>query len=85
MAQTSGLTARGVPPQPVFLFYIKIAIIVLSVIILALSAWSISISGGGYYLGAPAGAFMIFVVCILLRTRPVHFAQGSGNTGKVLS
>lgn len=61
-----GLIAVGVPPQAFWLLYVKIAILVLSLIILALAAWVISIFGGyaGYY-GAygssgPAG-FDIFL------------------------
>ncbi|KAK0712176.1 hypothetical protein B0T21DRAFT_247810, partial [Apiosordaria backusii] len=54
---TQGLTAKGVPPQPLWLLYIKIAILVLSLITLALGAWAVSIFGGylgGY--GGPTGA-----------------------------
>ena len=64
MVQTSGLTAKGVPPQPAFLFYIKIAILVLSVIILALAAWVLSLVGGYIGYGAGGAGYMIFVVCI---------------------
>lgn len=58
-----GLLARGVPPQPKWLLYVKIAILVLSVIILALAAYSISVfSGYGYYGGGGAGGYLIFIV-----------------------
>ncbi|KAM7218172.1 hypothetical protein V8F06_006463 [Rhypophila decipiens] len=60
MAQTHGLLAKGVPPQPVFLFYIKIAILVLSVIILGLAAWAITILPIG---NGPAG-FTIFCTIV---------------------
>jgi len=63
---TSGLTAKGVPPNmPKFLLFIRIAIIALSVIILALSAYAISIFGsalgiyGGY---SGASGLLIFAV-----------------------
>ncbi|KAK4683237.1 hypothetical protein QC764_123340 [Podospora pseudoanserina] len=54
---TQGLLAKGVPPQPLWLLYIKIAILVLSLVTLALGAWAVSIFGGyagGY--GGPTGA-----------------------------
>jgi len=59
----SGLTQKGVPAtQPRFLFFIKIAILVLSLIILALAAYSISLFSSfiGYY-GSGAGGLLIFV------------------------
>ncbi|KAM7198599.1 hypothetical protein V8F20_006129 [Naviculisporaceae sp. PSN 640] len=59
MAQTSGLLAKGVPPQPVWLFYIKIAILVLSVIILGLAAWAVSIFPYG---NGPAGITIFTVI-----------------------
>lgn len=57
-----GLIAVGVPPQPLWLLYIKIAILVLSLIVLALGAYSLSIDGLGYYYGGGAGGMDIFVV-----------------------
>jgi hypothetical protein len=60
-----GLTARGAPAnQPPFLFYLKIAILVLSFIILAMAAWSIAIfnSWVGYLGGNGVGGLVIFVV-----------------------
>ena len=58
----SGLLQRGVPKQPVWLFYVKIVILVLSLIILALAAYSISLFSSfiGYY-GSGAGGLLIFV------------------------
>ncbi|KAK3896701.1 hypothetical protein C8A05DRAFT_39751 [Staphylotrichum tortipilum] len=47
-----GLMAVGVPPQPLWLLYIKIAILVLSLIVLALGAYSESLLWGG---GGPGG------------------------------
>lgn len=38
-----GLVAVGVPPQPLWLLYIKIAILVISLVVLALSAYSLSV------------------------------------------
>jgi polyferredoxin len=59
----SGLIKSGVPPQPLWLLYIKIAIIVLSVVILGLSAWELSLFSGATWLGsAGAGGLLIFVV-----------------------
>ncbi len=57
----SGLTQTGVPPQPRFMFFIKIAILVLSLVILALAAYSISLFGGYAYYGTGAGGLLIFV------------------------
>lgn len=51
-----GLVATGVPPQPLWLLYIKIAILVLSLIVLALAAYSLSLFPVG------AGGFDIFIV-----------------------
>ena len=59
----SGLLQRGVPKgQPKWMFFIKIAILVLSLIILALAAYSISLFSSfiGYY-GSGAGGLLIFV------------------------
>ncbi|KAH6634615.1 hypothetical protein B0J18DRAFT_25940 [Chaetomium sp. MPI-SDFR-AT-0129] len=50
-----GLVATGVPPQPLWLLYIKIAILVLSLIVLALAAYSLSLFPVG------AGGFDIFI------------------------
>jgi hypothetical protein len=62
-----GLLGKGVPPQPLWLLYIKIAILVLSLIILALAAWNLSLFGGysAYYGGGGAGGMDIFVVSVL--------------------
>jgi hypothetical protein len=51
-----GLIAVGVPPQPLWLLYIKIAILVLSLVVLAISAYAHSICPYG------AGGLNIFVV-----------------------
>lgn len=59
-----GLVATGVPPQPVWLLYIKIAILVLSLVVLALSAYSLSLFPVG------AGGFDIFIVRSFLEKRP---------------
>lgn len=60
-----GLTAKGVPPQPKWLLIIKAVIVFLSVVILALSAYAISLTGGyGYYYGSGAAGFMIFIVSL---------------------
>lgn len=53
-----GLVAVGVPPQPLWLLYIKIAILVLSLIFLAISAYALSLWPYG------AGGMNVFVVRI---------------------
>ncbi len=72
----SGITGKGVPPnQPPWLLYVKIAIIALSLVIMALAAWSLSIFNAyagfvGYSGGV--GGLIIFVVrnsCPRLRAR----------------
>jgi hypothetical protein len=62
-----GLWSKGPPPGPIWLLWIKIAIIVLSVIVLALSAYALSLYGrysDWSYIGAYSGAagLLIFVV-----------------------
>ncbi|KAK4134744.1 hypothetical protein BT67DRAFT_449617 [Trichocladium antarcticum] len=59
-----GLMAKGVPPQPLWLLYIKIAILALSLIILALAAWHLSLFGGYAYYGSGAGGMDIFVAIL---------------------
>lgn len=55
-----GLLAVGVPPQPLWLLYVKIAVLVISLIVLALSAYALSLWPAG------AGGMDIFVVCASL-------------------
>jgi len=68
---TSGLMAKGVPPNmPQFLLFIRIAIIVLSVIILALAAYAISIFGSalgvyGGYVGGYSGASGLLIFAVI--------------------
>ncbi|KAK4121817.1 hypothetical protein N657DRAFT_635302 [Parathielavia appendiculata] len=50
-----GLTAVGVPPQPHWLLYIKVAVLVLAVIVIALAAWAMSLYNGGYPGGFAGG------------------------------
>ncbi|KAI0132606.1 hypothetical protein BJ170DRAFT_254808 [Xylariales sp. AK1849] len=57
-----GLIARGVPPLPKWLLWVKIAIIVLSVIILALAAYALSLYSGYYYYSGGAPGYLIFLV-----------------------
>ncbi|KAK4125881.1 hypothetical protein N657DRAFT_281442 [Parathielavia appendiculata] len=52
-----GLLAVGVPPQPLWLLYIKIAILVLSIIVLGLGAYTLSVAT----LGDDPGALDVFV------------------------
>lgn len=65
MANFKGVMAHGPPAtQPRFLFFLKIAIIVLSVVVLALAAYAISLYGNysSYYVGAGAPGLLIFTV-----------------------
>ncbi|KAK1767998.1 hypothetical protein QBC33DRAFT_514288 [Phialemonium atrogriseum] len=55
MSSARGLLATGVPPAPVWLLYIKYAILGLAVVVLALSAYACSFFGGG------AAGFLIFI------------------------
>lgn len=57
MASARGLIAVGVPPFPSWILYIRIAILVLSLALLGVAAWAVSIIAGG------ASGMMIFVVC----------------------
>jgi len=57
-----GLVARGVPTLPKWYIYIVGAIILLSLIILALAAYAQSLSGDYFYDSGVSG-FFIFVVC----------------------
>jgi len=61
----NGLVATGVPPQPLWLLYIKIAILVLSLIILAIAAYALSIWPFG------AGGLDIFVVSKTSKPTPL--------------
>jgi hypothetical protein len=59
-----GLTKKGIPPQAAWLIYLRIAVLVISLGILAACAYNLSLFGGYSYLagyGGPAG-FMIFIV-----------------------
>jgi uncharacterized RDD family membrane protein YckC len=60
-----GLLAVGVPPQPFWLLYIKIAILVLSLIVLALAAYGLSLFSGLYIGSGGAPGMDIFIVRIL--------------------
>ena len=70
MPSTQGLLSVGVPPQPSWFLHLKIAILALSLIILALAAWAVATLGDVARYGASgAGGFMIFVVwpsCLLV-------------------
>ncbi|KAK1783029.1 hypothetical protein QBC45DRAFT_151848 [Copromyces sp. CBS 386.78] len=46
-ASARGLTAVGVPPFPSWIFYIRIAILVLSLVLLGVAAWAVSLFAGG--------------------------------------
>ncbi|KAJ4294902.1 hypothetical protein N0V88_005141 [Collariella sp. IMI 366227] len=54
-----GLMAVGVPPQPLWLLYIKGAILLFSLIVLAVAAWAISIVGGD---GGPGGMSIFIAI-----------------------
>ncbi|KAL2255644.1 hypothetical protein VTK26DRAFT_2959 [Humicola hyalothermophila] len=63
---TQGLMATGVPPQPVWLLWIKIAILVLSLIILALAAWVLSLFDGYLRGGAPGMDIFITIFSFII-------------------
>lgn len=66
MASARGLTAVGVPPFPSWIFYIRIAILVLSLVLLGVAAWAVSLfTGGGSaaYGYTGSSGMMVFVVC----------------------
>jgi hypothetical protein len=73
----SGLTAKGPPAGlPKFLLYIRIVIIVLSLIILALAAYAISIFGSvTYYYGSYNGAAGLLIFTVSTRTRRASTAH----------
>ncbi|KAI0164983.1 hypothetical protein GGR57DRAFT_514826 [Xylariaceae sp. FL1272] len=57
-----GLLARGAPRLPKYFLYIEGAIILLSVIVLALAAYALSLSGrSSYYYDSGIPGFLIFV------------------------
>lgn len=58
-----GLVAQGPPLLPKWIFYTKITIILLAVVVLALAAYAISIHGGySYYYSSGVTGFLIFLV-----------------------
>jgi hypothetical protein len=57
-----GLAAVGVPPQPLWLLYVKIVILVISLVVLALGAYSLSLLPFGF--GSGAGGMDIFVAIL---------------------
>ncbi|EGO59643.1 hypothetical protein NEUTE1DRAFT_61245 [Neurospora tetrasperma FGSC 2508] len=64
MASARGLTAVGVPPFPSWILYIRIAILVLSLVLLGVAAWAVSMFAGGgsaAYGYTGASGMMIFV------------------------
>ncbi|KAI1635384.1 hypothetical protein F4809DRAFT_453196 [Biscogniauxia mediterranea] len=62
---TNGLVAHGAPPLPRYVLYLEAAIILLSIIILALAAYGISLYGNGeYYYSSGVPGFLIFVVIL---------------------
>ena len=65
MTSTRGLTAVGVPPLPKWIFFIRIAIIVLSLVLLGVSAWAVDLFAGGFsvaYGHTGSSGMMVFVV-----------------------
>ncbi|KAK0643315.1 hypothetical protein B0T16DRAFT_459480 [Cercophora newfieldiana] len=62
----SGLLARGPPPSPAWVTYMKYAILGLSLICLAMGAWATSIFGGGlgFVASGGAGGLVIFVAIL---------------------
>ncbi|KAJ4413911.1 hypothetical protein N0V85_003376 [Neurospora sp. IMI 360204] len=64
MASARGLTAVGVPPFPSWILYIRIAILVLSLVLLGVAAWAVSLVGVGgsaAYGYTGASGMMVFV------------------------
>lgn len=66
-----GLTKTGVPPQPLWLLYIKIAILVLALIVLGLAAWAQSMIGnnGGYltnWTGTPGMDIFVAILSFIV-------------------
>lgn len=57
-----GLLAVGNPPVPKWLLIVKGVIILLSIIVLALSAYALSLSRQYYYYGGGAPGYLIFLV-----------------------
>ncbi|KAI0597060.1 hypothetical protein F4775DRAFT_273751 [Biscogniauxia sp. FL1348] len=59
----AGLVSRGPPPLPRYVLYLEAATILLSIIILALAAYGISLYGNAnYYYSSGVPGFLIFVV-----------------------
>lgn len=64
MTSARGLTVVGVPPSPSWILYVRIAILVLSLVLLGVAAWAVSMfSGGGSaaYGYTGASGMMVFV------------------------
>ncbi|KAI0021612.1 hypothetical protein F4780DRAFT_272391 [Xylariomycetidae sp. FL0641] len=58
---SEGFMARGVPPFPPYLLFIKATIILLSIIILGLAAYELSLYGDSYYSTTGVPGFLIFL------------------------
>lgn len=69
MANVNGLLAKGVPPQPLWLLYIKGGILFLSLIIFCLSCFTLSRWGGG------PGGLTLWAVCFPAIHSPYHRFQ----------
>jgi len=69
---SQGITGKGVPSsQPAWLLWVKVAIIGLSLVILALSAYAISACGGsiyGVYVPLCAGSIGGFEIFLVIKT-----------------
>ncbi|KAK3398378.1 hypothetical protein B0T20DRAFT_206745 [Sordaria brevicollis] len=64
MASARGLTVVGVPPLPAWILYIRIAILVLSLVLLGVAAWAVSmfsVGGSAAYGYTGASGMMVFV------------------------
>lgn len=61
-ANIRGLMGKGVPPTPTFFSILRVAVMVLSLAVLAACAYNLSLLGGQASYAGPPG-FMLFVVC----------------------
>jgi len=84
-----GLVAVGVPPQPLWLLYIKIAVLVISLIVLALAAYALSIlpvGPGGMDIFIAILSFIVYGTAGALELwAPQHFYRIGALIGYILT
>lgn len=66
MSSTAGLTAVGPVALPKWLFFLRIAILVLSLAVLIAAAYNVSLLGGYYGASSTPAGFLIFDVRSIL-------------------